>query len=110
MCCRIAETIAVCPYSPLRVLGRIERLSVLGMVYQRLGLREALIMKTTKAPKQIKRTIPAVIQIGGRTHHQDQLIFPISFSVMKTIVRRPANPIPPELLLDSLIVTLLPSS
>jgi hypothetical protein len=34
------------------------------------------------------------IQIGDNTHHQDQLIYPMSLRTMKTIVRSPVNPIP----------------
>ena len=49
----------------------------------------------------MKTTIPMTIgiQIGERTQIQDQVIFPISFSVTKTIVNNPQKPIP-ELLED----------
>ena len=45
------------------------------------------------------RTIKAVneqeIHIGDSTHHHDQSIFPMSLSVMNTMVSKPTNPIPP---------------
>lgn len=46
------------------------------------------------------------VQIGASTHHHDQSIKPVSLSVMKTMVRRPAKPIPPldELLFDVLML------
>lgn len=31
---------------------------------------------------------------GDNTHHHDQSIYPVSFSVIKTIAKRPVNPIP----------------
>jgi len=40
------------------------------------------------------------IQIGDKTHHHDHVILPISFNTIKTIVKRPVNPIPLELLLE----------
>ena len=40
--------------------------------------------------------------MGEITHHQDQSILSISFRTIKTMVNRPANPIPTELLLDEL--------
>jgi hypothetical protein len=48
----------------------------------------------------------AAIQIGESTHHHDQDILPINFSVMKTIVRSPTNPIPPFELLELLLISL----
>lgn len=38
----------------------------------------------------------AGIQIGESTHHHDQLIVPISLSVMNTMVNRPVKPIPDD--------------
>jgi hypothetical protein len=43
------------------------------------------------------------IQRGDSTHHQDQVICPVSFRPINNTVRRPGNPIPleeEELLLD----------
>ena len=40
------------------------------------------------------RTIP--IHMGPNTHHHDQLMTWVSLSVMNTMVRSPANPIPPD--------------
>jgi hypothetical protein len=45
-----------------------------------------------------------LIQMGDKTHHQDQAIFPISLSVMNTTVRRPAKPMLPDELLDELLM------
>lgn len=39
---------------------------------------------------------PALIQIGLNTQNHDQLITLQSFNAIKTIVRRPANPIPED--------------
>lgn len=53
-------------------------------------------MNTTKKTRIVK---PALIQSGERTHPQPQVAtFPIpqSFKTINTIVRSPANPIPPE--------------
>lgn len=36
------------------------------------------------------------IHIGLKTHHQDQLMTWQSLSVIKTMVSRPENPMPPE--------------
>src|SRR5688500_14887668 len=48
---------------------------------------------------QTVRTTNAVseqeIHIGDSTHPHDQSIFPMSLSVINTIVSKPANPIPP---------------
>lgn len=41
---------------------------------------------------------PKLIQIGDSTHSHDQEITPHSFNTIKTIVSKPANPIPPLLL------------
>ena len=38
--------------------------------------------------------IHELIQTGDRTHHHDKSITLDSFKVMKTIVRRPVNPMP----------------
>ena len=46
-----------------------------------------------------------LIQIGDSTHNQDHVITPHSFSVINTIVNRPAKPIPDDVLfLFSLIL------
>lgn len=37
-----------------------------------------------------------LIQIGANTQTQGQLMKPVSFRVMKTMVRRPEKPIPPD--------------
>ena len=38
----------------------------------------------------------APIQMGERTQSQDQVMIPQSLRTMKTIVRRPAKPMPPD--------------
>jgi hypothetical protein len=50
---------------------------------------------TIPAITRITRKIAQGIRIGERTHHQDQLITPTSFRVIKTMVSNPRNPIPP---------------
>jgi hypothetical protein len=52
--------------------------------------------KNTKSPTKIRRTKLMLIQIGERTNHQDHVITSQSFRVIKTMVRRPTKPIPPE--------------
>jgi hypothetical protein len=42
------------------------------------------------------RTKLMLIQIGERTNHQDHVMTSQSFRVIKTMVRRPTKPIPPE--------------
>ena len=42
----------------------------------------------------------APIHSGDKTHHQDQLIYPVSFNTINTIVKSPVNPIPELELLD----------
>lgn len=42
----------------------------------------------------MNRTKAIDIQIGDKTHHQDQLITPHSFSTIKTIARSPPKLIP----------------
>lgn len=42
------------------------------------------------------KRIRTLIQIGERTHHHDQVMWPVSFRPIKRMVRRPVNPIPPE--------------
>jgi len=46
---------------------------------------------------KIMTTIAAPIQSGDKTHHHDHVILPINFNVIKTIVKSPTKPIPPEL-------------
>lgn len=49
----------------------------------------------------IKIAKMAEIQIGDNTHHHDQAMYLVSFKTIKTMVRRPTNPMPDELeLLD----------
>jgi hypothetical protein len=43
---------------------------------------------------RIKSTIAVGIQIGARTHHQDQSITPIILSTMNTMARSPQKPVP----------------
>lgn len=50
---------------------------------------------TRKKIPRIKRNRPKVIQSGESTHHQDQSITLVNFRTIKTIVSRPAKPIPP---------------
>lgn len=47
------------------------------------------------------------IQSGESTHHHYQSIFPSSLSVMNTIARRPAKPIPLDDELDDLLMLFL---
>lgn len=49
----------------------------------------------TAIMRKMEMTNPKLIQIGASTHHQDQAMWPVSLRVMKTMVRRPTNPIPP---------------
>ena len=49
-------------------------------------------------------TNPALIQIGDNTHHHDHAMTLQSFRVMNTMVRRPAKPIPPDVLLFVLLM------
>ena len=45
------------------------------------------------------------IHNGANTHHQDQLITPISFKTINTIVNKPSSVTPPaSLVLDSAII------
>jgi hypothetical protein len=37
----------------------------------------------------------AVIQIGDKTHIQDQVIYPVNFNPMNNIVSNPTKPNPP---------------
>ena len=50
------------------------------------------------------KAMMAEIHTGESTHHQDQLIIPVSFSTIKATVKRPVNPIP--LLLDELLLAI----
>jgi hypothetical protein len=45
-----------------------------------------------------------VIQMGDNTHHHDQSILPSSLSVMKTSVKTPVKPIPPDDEFDELLM------
>ena len=47
-------------------------------------------------PKRITKVNPMNPQNGDVTHHQDQLINPVSFSVTNTTPRAPMTPIPPR--------------
>ncbi len=53
----------------------------------------------------IPKVIAAPIHIGERTHHHDHPMKPVSFKVMKTMVSRPTNPMPPELEEDELDIS-----
>jgi hypothetical protein len=44
---------------------------------------------------KIRKMKIQLIQIGERTHHHDQVIYPVNFKVMKTIVNRPIKLMPP---------------
>lgn len=46
----------------------------------------------------------SINQIGDNIHHHDHVITPQSFKVINTMVSRPAKPIPPEELLDVLLM------
>ena len=54
------------------------------------------------------KAIAKLIHIGAKTQNQDHVIKPVSFKVMNTIVKSPANPMPPlvELLDDELLLIL----
>lgn len=58
----------------------------------------------TRTAIKMATTIIAEIHSGDRTHHHDQSILPMSFSVMNTIASRPAKPMPDELDLVSAII------
>ena len=45
---------------------------------------------------KIATTKAAPIQMGERTQSQDQVMIPQSLRTMKTIVKRPAKPMPPD--------------
>ncbi len=48
------------------------------------------------------------IQRGDNTHHQDQLMYPVNFKTIKTIVSKPEKPMPLlELLDDDLLLIIL---
>jgi hypothetical protein len=55
-----------------------------------------------KIINRINTTTIAEIHIGDNTHPHDQLIFPRSLRVIKTICKSPINPIPPPL--DPLLI------
>ena len=57
-----------------------------------------------KTTAHTARTIAIGIHSGERTHHQDQVIVPISFRMIKTMARRPTNPIPPLEELDDVLI------
>lgn len=48
----------------------------------------------------------ALIHIGLSTHHQDQVIYPISFKTIKAMVKSPAKPIPEEEELETILVAM----
>ena len=57
-----------------------------------------------KIHAKITRANASPSQSGLNTHHHDQVIYPVNFSPINKIVRRPANPTPPLLVvLESLI-------
>ena len=61
--------------------------------------------KTISPPMANART--TVIQMGERTHHHDHAMTFVSLRTMKTIVRRPAKPIPPDEEFDVLLMSLI---
>ena len=60
-------------------------------------------MKTKRVINKIAITKAAVIHIGLNTHTQAQLITLQSFKTINTIVSNPTKPIPPLVLLLSLL-------
>jgi hypothetical protein len=56
-----------------------------------------LIQMINTPTRTTKSTNKAEIQTGEKTHHQLQLITPVSFSTIKTMVSNPTNPMPPPL-------------
>ena len=54
----------------------------------------------------VNMAIPAVIQTGDNTHHQDQVIYPVNLNATNRIVNNPAKPTRP----DSDFVSLITSS
>ena len=60
-------------------------------IYNRLAINPR-----NKKKSGIEITNAIEIQIGESTHHQDQVIVPINFKTINTMVNSPANPIPFE--------------
>jgi hypothetical protein len=54
--------------------------------------RRRMIKTMVKKPRAIR----ALIHRGDSTHHQLQVIWPVSFRPMKSTVRRLGKPTPPE--------------
>jgi hypothetical protein len=52
----------------------------------------------------ITKKIAAGIHIGDSTHHHDQAILPSNLRAINKIHKSPAKPIPPEVVLESLIM------
>lgn len=48
--------------------------------------------------KEKNKNTASPIKIGDNIHYHDQLIHPVNFNVIKTIVSNPQKPMPPELL------------
>ena len=66
-----------------------------------LPLSASIIPQIRNIKNEIKNTpnkIPAGIQNGDVTHHQDQSIFPVSFNTKNTMNNTPGSPIPFDVL------------
>jgi len=63
-----------------------------------------------RAIAMINRTKAKLIQMGDRTHHHDHAIYPVSFRPMKSTVKRPTNPMPPDDVVVLLLILLFYSS
>jgi len=66
-------------------------------------------LKAPIHPRRIRRLInkEKPTQTGANTHHQDQSIVSVNLRAMKTTVRRPTDPTPPEDELDDeLLITI----
>jgi hypothetical protein len=49
-----------------------------------------------KANPRITMASRALIHRGDSTHHQDQLMYPVSLRPINNTVSKPGNPMPPE--------------
>lgn len=62
------------------------------------------ISTITRIAMTINIAIEKLIHSGDSTHNHGQVIPPVSLSAMKRIVSNPTNPIPPDELLDELLL------
>lgn len=62
------------------------------------------MMKTARHIKKTQMKMQNEIQMGDSTQTHDQSITWQSFNTMKTIVRRPVNPMPLELLEEDALI------